>query len=45
MTAVLDAAGVVTAKGKRKLHPMLETDPPDPLLPTAEERAELAALA
>jgi hypothetical protein len=42
-TDLLDAAGVVT-KGKRKLHPMLENDPPDPLLPTAEERAELADL-
>ena len=44
-TELLDAAGVVTAKGKRKVHPMLDHDPPDPLLPTAEERAELAALA
>jgi len=48
-TDLLDAAGVVTAKGKRRgkdheQHPMLEHDPPDPLLPTAEERAELAAL-
>jgi hypothetical protein len=44
-TELLDAAGVVvTAKGKRKLHPMLEHDPPDPLLPTPEERAELAAV-
>ena len=29
-TELLDAAGVVTAKGKRRLHPMLENDPPDP---------------
>jgi hypothetical protein len=43
-TELLDAAGVVTAKGKRRLHPMLENDPPDPLLPTPEERAELAAV-
>jgi hypothetical protein len=46
---LLDAAGVVTAKGKRRgkedeLHPMLQHDPPDPSSPTAEERAELAAL-
>ena len=48
---LLDAAGVVTAKAKRRgkdgdedAHPLLERDPPDPLLPTAEERAELAAV-
>lgn len=43
---LLDAAGVVTAKAKRgksESHPLLENDPPDPLLPTADERAELAA--
>jgi hypothetical protein len=48
---LLDAAGVVTAKAKRRgkdaeedLHPMLEHDPPDPLLPTPDERAEIAAI-
>ncbi len=48
---LLDAAGVVTAKPKRRgkdvdedTHPLLEQDPPDPLLPTAEERAEIAAV-
>jgi hypothetical protein len=48
---LLDAAGVVTAKAKRRgkdvdedTHPILEQDPPDPLLPTAEERAEIAVL-
>jgi hypothetical protein len=44
-TELLDAAGVVNPKAKRKLHPMLENDPLDPLLPTAEERAELTAQA
>jgi len=44
---LLDAAGVVTAKAKRRgkdedTHPILENDPPDPHLPTADERAELA---
>lgn len=40
---LLDAAGVV-AKRPRKddTHPLLETDPPDPLLPTSTERAEIA---
>ncbi len=44
---LLDAAGVVTAKAKRRdpdSHPILERDPPDPLLPTDAERAELGAL-
>lgn len=48
---LLDAAGVVTAKVKRRgkdvdedTHPLLENDPPDPLLPTAEEREEIAAV-
>ena len=47
-TELLDAAGVLTPMGKKRAvsdtHPMLEQDPPDPLLPTAEERAEIAAL-
>ncbi|MCX5743775.1 MAG: hypothetical protein NT062_14885 [Proteobacteria bacterium] len=49
---LLDAAGVVMAKLKRRgkdvdddTHPLLEHDPPDPLLPTADERAELVAAA
>ena len=48
---LLDAAGVVTAKAKRRgkdadddTHPLLEHDPPDPLLPTADEQAEIAAV-
>ncbi|MDQ3369869.1 MAG: hypothetical protein M3680_31005 [Myxococcota bacterium] len=48
---LLDAAGVVIAKARRRgkdvdedTHPLLEQDPPDPLLPTAEERAEIAAV-
>jgi hypothetical protein len=46
---LLDAAGLLTplAKGKRvavESHPMLERDPPDPMLPTVEERAEIAEL-
>lgn len=48
---LLDAAGVVTAKAKRRgkevdddTHPILENDPPDPLQPTAAERAEFAAV-
>jgi hypothetical protein len=47
---LFDAAGVVTARPKRRgreadddTHPLLEHDPPDPLLPTSDERAELAA--
>jgi hypothetical protein len=47
---LLDAAGVLTATAKRRgknanedSHPLLEQDPPDPLLPTPDERAELAA--
>jgi hypothetical protein len=47
---LLDAAGVVTANAKRRgkdadadTHPLLEHDPPDPLLPTDDERAEIAA--
>ncbi|NVB79688.1 MAG: hypothetical protein HOV81_14930 [Kofleriaceae bacterium] len=46
---LLDAAGVLTPTAKRRgknvtedSHPLLEQDPPDPLLPTADERAELA---
>jgi hypothetical protein len=47
---LLDAAGLLTPKAKRRgkdedSHPILETDPPDPHLPTAEEQAELAASA
>jgi hypothetical protein len=45
---LLDAAGVVTAKARRRgkdadedTHPLLEHDPPDPRLPTPEERAEI----
>ena len=48
---LLDAAGVVTAKAKRRgkdvdedTHPLLEHDPPDPLLPTPDERAEIATV-
>jgi hypothetical protein len=48
---LLDAADVVTAKAKRRgkdtdedAHPLLEHDPPDPLLPTSDERAEIAAV-
>lgn len=47
---LLDAAGVVTAKAKRRgnpdedTHGLLERDPADPLLPTAAERAEIAAV-
>jgi hypothetical protein len=48
---LLDAAGVVTAKAKRRgkdvdedTHPLLEHDPPDPLLPTPAERAEIATV-
>lgn len=47
---LLDAAGVVIAKKRRgkdvdeDTHPLLENDPPDPLLPTADERAEIAAV-
>lgn len=49
---LLDAAGVVTAKAKRRgkdadddSHPMLEHDPPPPLQPTAEEWAEITRAA
>ena len=48
---LLDAAGVITAKAKRRgkdsdedTHPLLEHDPPDPLRPTPDERAEIAAV-
>lgn len=48
---LLDAAGVVIAKVKRRgkdvdedTHALLEHDPPDPLLPTAAEREEIAAV-
>ncbi|HEY0252926.1 MAG TPA: hypothetical protein VGC41_15430, partial [Kofleriaceae bacterium] len=44
---LLDAAGLLTPLGKTKRndsHPILEKDPPDPLLPTEDERAEIAAL-
>ncbi|HEX7841002.1 MAG TPA: hypothetical protein VF469_26175 [Kofleriaceae bacterium] len=51
VTELLDAADVITAKAKRRgkdvdedTHPLLEHDPPDPLLPTPEERAEIAAV-
>lgn len=48
-TELFDAAGVLTAAGKAKRvttegHPILEKDPPDPLLPTPEERAEIDEL-
>jgi hypothetical protein len=46
---LLDAAGL-TPKAKRRAkdpdedtHPLLENDPPDPTLPSPEERAEIAA--
>jgi hypothetical protein len=47
--ALLDAEGALTVKAKRRgkqddSHPILETDPPDPLLPNPAERAELSAL-
>ncbi|MEO7735829.1 MAG: hypothetical protein ABIY55_33045 [Kofleriaceae bacterium] len=47
--ALLDAAGVVIAKRRGKdadddTHPLLEHDPPDPLLPTPDEQAEIAAV-
>ncbi len=48
---LIDGAGVVTASAKRRgtdsdepLHALLAQDPPDPLLPTADERAQIAAL-
>ena len=48
---LLDWAGLPIPKAKRRgkdldpdSHPLLEHDPPDPLLPTAAERAEIAAL-
>lgn len=43
---LLDAEGVLTPRGKQKdlSHPLLEKDPPDPMLPMADERAEIAAL-
>jgi hypothetical protein len=46
---LLDAAGVVKAKRRGKdadedTHALLEHDPPDPLLPTPDERAEIAAV-
>lgn len=45
---LLDAAGVVIVKkGRAKdedTHPILERDPPDPLLPTAAEREEIATV-
>ncbi len=50
-TELLDAAGVVIGKPKRRgkdsdedSHPILEHDPPDPLLPTPGEREEIAAV-
>lgn len=47
-TDLFDAAGVLTPLGKRKAvsdsHPILDKDPPDPLLPTPAERAEIAEL-
>ena len=46
---LLDGAGLLTAKAQRRgkdedTHALLTTDPPDPLLPTPDERAELSAL-
>jgi hypothetical protein len=43
---LLDGEGVLTVRGKQRdlSHPLLEQDPPDPLLPMADERAEIAAL-
>lgn len=46
---LLDGAGVLTPAGRKQAktttsHPLLETDPPDPLLPNADERQEIAAL-
>jgi hypothetical protein len=45
---LFDAAGVLTPAGKKKAvsdsHPILEKAPPDPLLPTEAERAEIASL-
>ncbi len=44
---LLDGAGLLTPMGKTRRndsHPILEKDPPDPLLPTEEEREEIAAL-
>lgn len=46
--ALFDAAGLLTPLGKKRgasdSHPILEKDPPDPLLPTVEERAEITEL-
>jgi hypothetical protein len=43
---LIDGEGGLTIRGKQKdlTHPLLEQDPPDPLLPMADERAEIAAL-
>lgn len=44
---LLDAAGLISAKRGAKdpdTHPILENDPPDPLMPTDAERAELSAM-
>ena len=44
---LLDAAGVIVIKPKKGAsdsHPLLDKDPPDPLLPTPEERAEIDEL-
>ncbi len=47
---LLDADGALTAKATRlrgkqiDTHPLLEQDPPDPMLPMANERAEIADL-
>ena len=45
---LLDGEGALTPKARRgtqnDTHRLLEQDPRDPLLPLAEERAELSAL-
>lgn len=43
---LLDAEGMLTARGKQKdlSHPLLEKNPPDPLLPSVDEREEIAVL-
>lgn len=40
---LIDGAGIVTKRPRKDdAHALLETDPPDPLLPTSDERAEIA---
>lgn len=45
---LFDAAGLLTPLGKKRAlsdsHPILDKDPPDPLLPTPDERAEITEL-